>query len=235
LLDVRDDSAYLHISRDAKTNAYGTFKSAIHISLAEIEKKYPAVPKSKKVIIIDLYGQDAVTAAAFLKKKRYPDVSVLTEGIDRMLGDDQQALGCMGTEYISPVPYSIINTRSLKSFLETSKGYLFLDVRSAEEFTNRHRNSWQNIGHIANAVNIPADGLKDQWKSIEAYKNKRIIIYGFGTSPLAFKAAVDLSKLGFTELYVLHGGLFNIGWTAANVKGYSSLADLREEVPAENQ
>ncbi len=235
LLDVRPDSAFNHISNDARINAVGSFKNTTHIALSDLETRIGNIPADKEIIVTDLFGDDAAKAGTLLKKQNYTRVSVLTEGMNRMLGSNKNELDCMQTSYISPVKYNIMSPMEMKEFMEVAKNYLFLDVRTTEEFTNKHKNSWQNIGHIANAVNIPAASIDGSWNNIASYKDRVVIIYAFSNSTVAFEAANNLAAKGFSALYVLYGGIFNIGWTAANVKGYSSLTSLREDIPAENQ
>ena len=234
LLDVRNDSAFKHISLDAKVNAYGYFKNSTHIALADIGGNLSRIPAGKEIIIIDLFGGDAAKAAGLLKQNNYQKVSVLVEGIDRVLHTDSKDLSCLGSAYVPGSSYKMINAQELFLFTKTGKDYLFLDARSVEEFTNKHKNYWQNIGHLMNAVNIPAADLESQWNKIESYKTKPVIIYLFGSGTAAHEAANTLVKKGFTNVMVLHGGIFNIGWTAANIKGFSALAKLREDIPAEN-
>ena len=117
---------------------------------------------------------------------------------------------------------------------ENTKEYIFLDARTTDEFANKHKNYWQNIGHLDNAINIPVTDLETQWNKIEAYKTKPVVVYVFSSGTAAHEAANILVKKGFTNVLVLQGGIFNVGWTAANIKGYSSLAKLRVDIPAEN-
>ncbi len=234
LLDVRNDSAFKHISLDAKTNAFGYFKNSVNIPLANLEANLSRVPARKEIIITDLYGGDAAKAADLLKRKNYSNVSVLLEGIDRVWSTNRKNLACLPSAYVSNLPYKIINAQELKPFLEATTDYLFLDARTTEEFTNKHKNYWQNIGHLVNAVNIPAAELESQSEKISAYKTKPVIVYVFSSGTAAHEAANTLVKKGFTNIMVLQGGIFNIGWTAANVKGYSSLAKLRIDIPVEN-
>lgn len=234
LLDVRNDSAFKHISPDAKINAFGFFKNATHIALADLEAGLSGLPAGKEIIVLDLFGGDAAKAAELLKRNNFSNVSILLEGLDRMNSTNSKDLPCLSWAYETNIPYKIINAQELKSFLETTKDFLFLDARTTEEFKNIHKNAWQNIGHLQNAVNIPTADLESQWEKISAYKTKPVIIYVFGSGTAAHEAANALAKKGFTDIRVLQGGIFNIGWTAANIKGYSSLAALRVDVPVEN-
>ena len=235
LLDVRNDSAFKHISLDAKINSFGYFKNAVNIPLADLEANLNKVPAENEIIIIDLFGGDASRAARLLKQKNYQRVSVLLEGLDRLVSTNRKTLACLPLAYITNLPYKIINAQELKPFLETTRDYLFLDARTTEEFNNKHKNYWQNIGHLNNAINIPVTDMENNWEKIAAYKTKPVIVYVFSSGTVAHEAANTLVKKGFTNILVLQGGIFNIGWTAANVKGFSSLAKLRVDVPAENQ
>src|SRR6185369_3259617 len=116
------------------------------------------------------------------------------------------------------VQYKIISARQLKSMVDSKDDYVFLDARSKDEFANKSKNSWQNIGHLANAINIPASDLEKQITDIEKYRTSAVIIYGFGNSAFAYEAANILAAKGFTNVNVLNGGIFNVGWTAANIK-----------------
>lgn len=234
ILDVRSDSAFSHISSDPKENAYGILRNSHHISLSDIPLRMNEIPRDKEIIIIDLYGDDAAKAAVMLRNKNYSSVSILPEGVERYAELDKTGLECMKSNYISPVAYKLISAPELGRFAITTKDFLALDVRSPEEFSNKHTNSWQNLGHMVNAVNIPVTGLQNQLQRIEQYKSKPVIVYGFGASSTAYDAANTLTKNGFTNVMVLTGGLFSIRWTAANVKGNRALFDLVTDIPQQN-
>jgi rhodanese-related sulfurtransferase len=231
LLDIRPDSAFAHNTTDAKINAMGYFNNSWHIALSNLASHLPEIPANKEIIIIDLFGNDADSAAVILEKNHYKNITVLTEGIDRFLQTDSRRLQCKPGTYISPVNYHIISVPELSVFTQTKKDYLVLDIRSKEEFTNKHANYWMNIGHMAGAVNIPLAVLNENAASIMQYKTRPVLLYSFGSGKAVYEAANLLAKLGFTDLNILSGGLFNIRWTAANVKGNASLVNLVEDTP----
>jgi rhodanese-related sulfurtransferase len=70
---------------------------------------------------------------------------------------------------------------------------------------------------------------------LEAFKSRPVFIYAFGGGPEAFAAAKTLSQQGFSKVYVMAGGLFNIRWTASNVPNMSALHDLVEGVAEDNK
>ncbi len=62
-----------------------------------------------------------------------------------------------------------------------------------------------------------------------------IIVYTFNTSKEAFESANLLASKGFTKVHVLTGGLWDIRWKAANLKGRQDMMKYVVDVPADNQ
>lgn len=72
-----------------------------------------------------------------------------------------------------------------------------IDVRDPEAFKQ---------GHIVGSVNIPANQLSQKQKKLQRAKGKPIaMICGAGQASL--KAAIELRKQGFENIYCLNGGL----------------------------
>lgn len=234
LLDVRSDSAFRHIALNADANGLGFFRNSYHIPLTDLKKRIDEVPMDKEIIITDLYGDEAAKAAVILHDHKFPNVSMLIEGINRLFYTENKKLPCLKEKYLSPVQYSMISSIDLGKFLEKNKDYLALDVRSADEFNNQHKDYWRNIGKLVNAVNIPSTELKDKITTIGNYKDKPVIVYAFGSGKEAHEAAAILISSGFSNVRVLAGGLFNIRWTANNVPGNKSLEKLVTDIPADN-
>jgi rhodanese-related sulfurtransferase len=78
-----------------------------------------------------------------------------------------------------------------------NQGALILDLRSKELY---------DAGHIGEARNIPAAELAAQADSLKKWRDRNVITYcDTGNSGAA--AARTLSKLGFTKVFNLQGGL----------------------------
>jgi rhodanese-related sulfurtransferase len=235
ILDVRSDSAWRHISLNPKENAYGYIKGAVNIPLNDIPSKISTLPRDKEIILTDIYGDEASRAAVYLKNNGFSNVSVLIEGVDRLLLSDGQNTPMKKTMYVSPVSYELLNVTEFGRFAKDNKDFLLLDVRSADDFANKSKDSWRNIGHLQDAVNIPSDQLSNRLSELAAYKNKDVVIYSFGGSPEVFASANVLQQQGFQKIKVVTGGLFNLRWTAANTKGNSWLTSFVTDVPEENR
>ena len=73
-----------------------------------------------------------------------------------------------------------------------------IDVRSLDEY---------NTGHIEGSINIPVDSIN----SISYSKDTTIIVY-CASGMRSANAADTLTKLGYTSVYNLDGGLINWGF-----------------------
>jgi rhodanese-related sulfurtransferase len=235
LLDVRADSAWKHISTDDQDNAYGHIKNSVNIPLAEIGNRIAEIPKNKEIIIIDLDGADAAKAAALLTSKGFEKVSFLIEGMDRLLNTDAKDLSCKKDWYVSPVSYNILSTKEFGTMASADKQLIFIDVRDTAVFANRHKDSFRNIGHLKNAINIPAAEINNRFAELEKYKNNKLVIYSFGGNREAYEVARKLTEKGFTNINVLANGIFDVRWTAANIKGQEYLSGFVTDVPEINR
>lgn len=234
ILDVRSDSAYRNITSNVEINSYGYLKNSVHIPLGELESRIGELPPGKEIVVIDLFADESPKAAALLVSKGFKSVSVLTDGLDKIVQADKAAMGCLADQYISPVKFQFMNAPELNDLMDAGSEMLILDIRSVDEFTNKHANYWQNIGNITGAVNIPVDSLLGKLPSLAKFRNKPVVVYTFSTNSKVFEAASLLTKNGFKKVNLLMGGIFNIRWTAANVKGREGLRNKVENVPAEN-
>jgi rhodanese-related sulfurtransferase len=234
VMDVRTDSAFRHISRDTKENAMGVIRWSVNIPLADLPGRMSEVPKgSQEIIVTDIYGDEAAKAAVLLKQNGYAKVSILIEGVDRILYTDAANLACRNDLYVSPLSYQTITVSEFGKYAKGNNNFILLDVRTADEFLNRHKDYWRNIGHITGAINIPVADLSRRFSELD--KNKEVLIYAFGSGKDPFEAANALQKLGFKKLKVIYGGVFNMRWTAGNVKGQSYLKDMVVDIPEINQ
>ncbi len=78
-----------------------------------------------------------------------------------------------------------------------NQGALILDLRPKQSF---------DAGHIGDARNVPAAELESQVDSLKKWRDKNVITYDDSGSGGA-GAARTLTKLGFTKVSSLEGGL----------------------------
>jgi rhodanese-related sulfurtransferase len=78
-----------------------------------------------------------------------------------------------------------------------NQGALVLDLRTKQSF---------DAGHIGDARNVPAAELQSQADSLKKWRDRNVITYD-DTGTGGAGAARALSKLGFTKVFNLEGGL----------------------------
>ncbi len=78
-----------------------------------------------------------------------------------------------------------------------NQGALLLDLRAKDSF---------DAGHIGDARNVPAAELAAQVDSLKKWRDKTVITYDENGNGGA-SAARTLTKLGFTKVFNLEGGL----------------------------
>jgi rhodanese-related sulfurtransferase len=78
-----------------------------------------------------------------------------------------------------------------------NQGALVIDLRSKDLF---------DTGHIVDARNVPAAEIESQAEALKKWRDKNVITY-CDTGANGAGAARTLTKLGFTKVFNLHGGL----------------------------
>lgn len=86
---------------------------------------------------------------------------------------------------------------SNEEFNQNLRRVQLIDVRNRDEY---------NAGHILGARNIPLMEIKQ--RHMELRKDQPIYLYEDGKY-LAYRAAIDLKKHGYSDLYILEGGYKN--------------------------
>ena len=77
---MKDSIAILDI-RGAKHKQLGKIDGATEIVLDDLNKEYAALPRDKKIIIVDHASKQVVVAAKFLSMQGYDDVAVMDGGV----------------------------------------------------------------------------------------------------------------------------------------------------------
>jgi rhodanese-related sulfurtransferase len=230
ILDVRPDSAFRGISTQERRNAYGRLKNSINIPLASLEQATASLPKNEKILLVDEAGADSPAAAELLHQKGFTKLTVLFNGLDAFLAEVPES---ERTGWTASAHYHTITALEFDA-LAKAGNLTVLDVRKAEEFANHSKESFRNIGNLKDAVNIPFDEWEKQFASLPADKEKPIVVYAMSSQSEVFETAKKLSAQGYRNVNVLMGGLFNLRWRAANVRGLEHLKDWVVNVPPDN-
>ncbi len=230
MVDIRTDSIRNGISQLERQNAEGYIRSSLHIPLNNLAGSLYAIPKNKKVILIDEYGNESPVAARQLVSAGYKQVAILFNGMEGFAGLTREEAACKKDWLVYQVGYHVISPRELQS-LGQVQDLVLVDLRSADEFNNKAKDTWRNVGNLKNARNIPYSTLDSSLESLPAGKNTPILLYSFSGQPEVYDAAKKISAKGYTQVSVLEGGIFNLRWTAANIRNQSKLNDWVVNVP----
>lgn len=231
VLDVRPDSSFMSTAVQERRNALGRFKNSVNIPLVVLAQSLSTIPKDKPVLLVDEFGGESAAAAELLVRNGYTKLAVLFNGLDAYtteIAENER------TGWINPTKYHTINGTDFNTLART-KDVTILDIRTAEEFNNTAKDGFRNIGKLKNAINLPFAEWDKQFALLPANKNKPIVVYSFGAQNEVFEAAKKLSDQGFKQVHVLLGGIFNLRWRAANIKGLSALNDWVVNVPPDNR
>ncbi|HUR11611.1 MAG TPA: rhodanese-like domain-containing protein [Flavitalea sp.] len=231
LIDIRSDSARRGLSLNERENTPGFIRGSINIPLANLMTSLDKIPKNKQVILIDEYGNESPKAARMLVDKGFNKPGILFGGMEGWSTIDASKVTCRNDRTVQNVRYAVISPATFQSIYESGTNILLVDVRKADEFNNQAKETWRNIGNLKGARNIPADQMEQMISTLEPYKSSPVILYSFSGQPEVYQAAKKLADRGFTEVKVLDGGIFNLRWTAANVRDMSHLNEFVVNVP----
>ena len=91
--------------------------------------------------------------------------------------------------------YTDIKPEAAKERLENEKGIILLDVRTIEEYTEKH---------IPGSILIPVDEIQSKASELLPDKNAEIIVY-CRSGRRSVTASEELIKMGYTNVYNLGG------------------------------
>ena len=114
--------------------------------------------------------------------------------------------GCSGTSNSQINTYRSITMDEAVAMMERESGYIILDVRTPEEFAEKH---------IPNAINVPNETIGTGEISQLPDKDQLIMVY-CRSGRRSKEAAKKLVKLGYTNI-VEFGGILD--WKGETVSG----------------
>ena len=112
-------------------------------------------------------------------------------------------MGLTGCEEQS-MSYTQISMEEARSLMEEETDYIILDVRTAEEFAQKH---------IPGAINIPNETIGSEELAELPDKNQLILVY-CRSGNRSKQASEKLAELGYTKIYEF-GGIND--WTGETV------------------
>jgi len=197
ILDVRTIEEY----------SEGHIEGSKLIPVSELGSRLNELPQDKPIIVYCRSGNRSNTAANILIENGFKKIYDMGGGILEWKKNSFPL--AVEEESISEI-IPITVDEAYEIFIN-NKNYLFVDVRSEEEY---------NSGHIEAAIHIPVTEIGNRLNELP--KDRPIIVYCNGSScARSGRAAAILLENGFKEIYDLVGG----GITEWEKKGYPVLKE----------
>ena len=103
----------------------------------------------------------------------------------------------------STIHFKTIQPSEICEYVKSHPNVVLLDVRTKEEFEGK---SNPNFGSLKNAINLPVQVLEEKISTLDAYKNKEVIVY-CSHSHRSPRASYILTQHGFSNVTNLAGGM----------------------------
>jgi len=199
----------------------GRIKNAVNIPAATVKENLHKLNKSKTILVYDSYGAEASKTAKLLTENGYSRVYHLLGGLSAIIGKENET-AAMRAQILTNTPdYTILNTAEAIRMLKTPN-VVIIDTRPSEHFNNKAEKPWQNLGHIKNAINIPKTDFESRKAEFLSYKKSPIVIYGAEAADYC----VELRKMGFENVNLIYGGLWDIVSATFNIKKFKESRSL---------
>ena len=103
----------------------------------------------------------------------------------------------------STVHFNNIAPADICAYIQKHPDVILLDVRTPEEFEGKAN---PNFGTLKNAINVPVQQLRAKLSTLEAYKEKDIIVF-CSHSHRSPQASYLLTQSGFKHVTNMSGGM----------------------------
>jgi rhodanese-related sulfurtransferase len=226
VIDVRS-AAEFNGNDSVEANNIGRIAGAINVPGATFDQSIPGLEKYKDrpILVYDLYTANAMMAASKLKAAGFKHVAVLFDGFDTFLLDFPSSGNVRQKLVTATPPYRLTGVQEAVDLVNKSSALVVADMRPSEEFENKSKQAFYNLGHIKNAISFPAASqLEDYLK--DKPKNTPVLIYGTFSAANRQMTTVDVAPLckklaakGYSNIYLLYDGIYSIVWASANVDG----------------
>ncbi len=199
----------------------GRLKNAVNIPAALVKDNLAKLDKTKAILVYDINGAESSKTAKFLTDNGYANVYHLLGGLSAIIGKENETAKTRASVLTGTPDYTILNTAEAIAIL-SKPGVVVIDTRPAVNFNNSGDKPWQNIGHLKNAVNIPATEFTTRKTGLLRHKNDTIVIYG----QEAADYCVELKKSGFKNVNLIYGGLWDILSATFNIRKFRDSRSL---------
>jgi rhodanese-related sulfurtransferase len=206
LLDVRTPGEYADTSGMTHLNM-GRLKGAVNIDIDSVSEHLEDLKKYKgeNIFVYCSHSQRSRRVSKLLADNGFKNVYNINGGMSVANESSTKTFPLKNTVVINGNAYQHIASSDAFDMMQ-NPGVLIIDVRTKAEFDSKDSNYSKNIGHIKNAINIPADEFKNKFKALNIPTEKTILIYD-GSGNESVDVAAEAAKLGYKNVYNLFEGL----------------------------
>jgi rhodanese-related sulfurtransferase len=229
VMDVRPATQF-NGTDSIEANNIGRIKGAVNAPIVNFDQSIPGLEKYKDrpILVYSLNVADAMTAASKLKVAGFKNAAVLFDGFDTFLLNFPSSSNVRKELVTAGPSYRLTGVREAIELINNSPGLVIADIRPKDEFGNKSKQNFYNLGHIKNAVNF-TDGAQLEEYLKDKPKNTPVLLYGtfpavaaaqqrdnmqdIDIAPICKKLTID----GYSNVHLLSNGLFWLVWASANV------------------
>ncbi len=223
IIDIRTNQEFANNDSLVQNNT-GHLKNAINIPQADFEAKFDSykISNSRPVLLYDQRGINSMDVIYVLRARGFTRIYNLFEGFDAFISDHKLDKTALSEMIIDPAPYNIVDPKGFMDLLK-EPNVVILDIRPVEEYNNKARMAYKNLGHIKGAINITSP---DSVEMITRTKDKSsvFLVYGSGSDMSAIICR-NLVKEGYQNVNLLNHGLYDFVWSTANIEECKSGRD----------
>lgn len=203
MLDVRTPGEFSDTSHWTSLNI-GHLKGAANIDDREVGRRLSELPdRNRPIYLYCSHSQRSRRVGNLLADSGYTNVINVNGGMSRYW-NEQDRLPMMDGLIERSVGYGIVNPNRLCEWT-AQRPVFFLDVRPDSLFEEVRRPEWMNaFGSITGSTRIPAERLSDAKERIPW--DRPIVVVANETVDETL-AALELQKLGVTDVHILFEGL----------------------------
>jgi rhodanese-related sulfurtransferase len=209
----------------------GRIKGAVNVPKATFDQEIPSLGKykDKPVLVYDIDVSSSMTAASKLKAAGFTNVSVLFDGFDAFLLNFPSSSKVRKDWVVAAPSYQLTGVKEAVVLINNTPSLVVADMRSKDQFENKSKQTFYNLGHIKNAINLAdATQLEEHLKGKP--KTTPILIYGtFSAAMMGMKNMPEVANVaevckkltadGYTNVHLLYDGIYSVVWSSANVDG----------------